>query len=407
MARIRKKYQMLSGVLNERTRRLWAAAEAEAIGYGGISRVVSATGLSWTTVVKGIDDLTEQRGTGRALPPDRVRRPGGGDKRLKDKDPTLLADLDALVEPATRGDPMAPLRWTCKSTRKLSDELLKQGHKASPQTVAVLLKEQGYSLQANSKTKEGKKSHPDRNAQFEHINETVKRFGLRGQPVISVDTKKKELVGNYKTPGREWRPEGEPEPVQMHDFPDPRVGKAIPYGVYDINNNEGWVNVGIDHDTPDFAVAAIRAWWKRMGSQRYTDATDLMITADSGGSNGARSRGWKMALQKLADETGIRITVCHFPPGTSKWNKIEHRMFSFISLNWKGQPLVSYEAVVHLIGATRTRAGLRVKARLDSRVYEAGVKIPEEAMQRIHLKPHDVHPAWNYTISPWTKVAKK
>ena len=398
MARIRKKYQMLSGVLNERTRRLWAAAEAEAIGYGGISRVVSATGLSWTTVVKGIDDLTEQRGTGRALPPDRVRRPGGGDKRLKDKDPTLLADLDALVEPATRGDPMAPLRWTCKSTRKLAEELSKQGHKASPQTVAVLLKEQGFSLQANSKTKEGKKSHPDRNEQFEHINRTAKNFGRRGQPIISVDTKKKELVGNYKTPGREWRPTGEPEPVLSHDFPDPVLGKAIPYGVYDVNGNEGWVNVGVDHDTPDFAVAAIRAWWRNMGSSRYPEATDLMITADSGGSNAARSRGWKMALQKFADETGLRITVSHFPPGTSKWNKIEHRMFCHITQNWRGRPLLTHDVIVNLIANTTTTAGLTIKAKLDTRSYPTGIEVSETDFDTINLQPATFHGDWNYVI---------
>ena len=399
VARIRRKYKSLGPVLNERTRRLWAAAEAEAIGYGGISRVVSATGLSWPTVVKGMAELEGQR-AGTALGPERIRRPGGGDKRLKDKDPTLLADLDALVEPATRGDPMAPLRWTCKSTRKLSGELQKQGHKASPQTVAVLLKEQGYSLQANSKTKEGKKSHPDRNAQFEHINRTAKSFGRRGQPVISVDTKKKELVGDYKTPGREWRPKGEPEPVQMHDFPDPAVGKAIPYGVYDVNGNEGWVNVGIDHDTPDFAVAAIRAWWRNMGSRRYAEATDLMITADSGGSNAARSRGWKMALQRLADETGIRITVAHFPPGTSKWNKIEHRMFCHISQNWRGRPLLTHDVVVSLIANTTTQAGLTIKAKLDTRSYPTGIEISPAQFETLNLALDRFHGDWNYVITP-------
>jgi DDE family transposase len=400
VARIRKKYEALTGVLNERTRRLWAAVEAEAIGHGGISRVVAATGLSWPTVVKGIAELEKQRTGGPALPPSRVRRPGGGDKQLKDKDPTLLSDLDALVEPTTRGDPMSPLRWTCKSTRKLADELKKQGHKASAQTVAVLLKEQGYSLQSNRKTTEGQSQHPDRNAQFEHINKMAKAFAKRGQPVISVDTKKKELVGDYKTPGREWRPEGEPEAVQMHDFPDPRVGKAIPYGVYDINRNEGWVNVGVDHDTPDFAVAAIRAWWKHMGSQRYPDATDLMITADSGGSNAARSRGWKMALQKLADEIGIRISVSHFPPGTSKWNKIEHRMFCHISQNWRGRPLLTHDVVVNLIANTTTRSGLTIKAKLDKRAYRTGVVVTKADFATLNIEPSRFHGDWNYAMAP-------
>jgi hypothetical protein len=322
--RIRRKYLMLGGVLNERTRRLWAATEAQAIGYGGVLQVSEATGLSRPRIVRGLRELEEQAAAEPAAL-DRIRRPGGGGKWLSDKDTTLLPDLDALVDPTTRGDPMSPLRWTCKSTAKLAIELNGQGHKISARAVAGLLKKQGYSLQSNLKTKEGT-SHPDRNAQFEHINDLAKTFSRRGQPVISVDTKKKELVGDYKNAGREWRPAGSPEPVQMHDFPDPRVGKAIPYGVYDVAGNEGWVNVGVDHDTPDFAVAAIRAWWRNMGSRRYPEATDVMITADSGGSNAARSRGWKMALQRLADETGIRITVAHFPPGTSKWNKIEHRM---------------------------------------------------------------------------------
>jgi hypothetical protein len=396
IARIRKKYKLLKAELNERTRRLWCASEAEAIGFGGITRVAEATGMSKPAILRGVRQL---RGEAE-LPAGRVRQRGGGDKPLKDKDPTLLPDLDALVEPATRGDPMSPLRWTCKSTANLSDELKKQGHKTSPRTVAKLLKDQGYSLQANRKTKEGKKSHPDRNAQFEHINETAKRFARRGQPVISVDTKKKELVGDYKMAGREWHPAGEPETVQMHDFPDPRVGKAIPYGVYDINHNEGWVNVGIDHDTPDFAVAAIRAWWKRLGSRRYPNATDLMINADSGGSNSARSRGWKMALQKLADETGIRVTVCHFPPGTSKWNKIEHRMFCHISQNWRGRPLLTHDIVVSLIANTATRAGLTIKAKLDTRSYPTGIKVSKDDFETLNLTLDRFHGDWNYVITP-------
>ncbi len=396
IARIRRKYKLLKAELNERTRRLWCATEAEAIGFGGITRVAEATGMSKPAILRGVRQL---RGEAE-LPAGRIRQVGGGDRPLKDKDPTLLPDLDALVEPATRGDPMSPLRWTCKSTRKLSDALKKQGHKASPRTVATLLKEQGYNLQANSKTKEGKKSHPDRNAQFEHINATAKRFGRDGQPVISVDTKKKELVGGYKTPGREWLPKGEPEEVLTHDFPDPRVGKAIPYGVYDRENNEGFVNVGIDHDTPDFAVAAIRAWWKRMGSRRYPEATELMITADSGGSNAARSRGWKMALQRLADETGIRITVAHFPPGTSKWNKIEHRMFCHISQNWRGRPLLTHDVVVSLIANTTTRAGLTIKAKLDKGSYPTGVKVSAADFETLNMRPAAFHGDWNYVITP-------
>jgi DNA-binding transcriptional ArsR family regulator len=390
---------MLNPMLNERTRRLWAATEAEAIGWGGIGRVAEATGLSRPTVARGLRELEEQRSTTATLAASRVRRPGGGDKPLKDKDRTLVADLDALVDPATRGDPESPLRWTCKSTRKLASELNNQGHKVSPQTVSVLLKEQKYSLQGNCKTKEGR-NHPDRNGQFLHINRLAKAFGKRGQPVISVDTKKKELVGDYKNGGKEWHPEGMPEQVQMHDFPDPRVGKAIPYGVYDINSNEGWVTVGIDHDTPDFAVAAIRAWWKHMGSRRYPDATDLMITADSGGSNAARSKNWKVALQQLADETGVRIAVSHFPPGTSKWNKIEHRMFCHISQNWRGRPLLTHDVVVNLIANTTTPTGLTIRAKLDKRSYPTGVPVTDEQLAALNLELAAFHGDWNYVIAP-------
>jgi DNA-binding transcriptional ArsR family regulator len=390
---------MLNPMLNERTRRLWAATEAEAIGWGGIGRVAEATGLSRPTVARGLRELEEQRSTTATLAASRVRRPGGGDKPLKDKDRTLVADLDALVAPATRGDPESPLRWTCKSTRKLASELNNQGHKVSPQTVSVLLKEQKYSLQGNCKTKEGR-NHPDRNGQFLHINRLAKAFGKRGQPVISVDTKKKELVGDYKNGGKEWHPEGMPEQVQMHDFPDPRVGKAIPYGVYDINSNEGWVTVGIDHDTPDFAVAAIRAWWKHMGSRRYPDATDLMITADSGGSNAARSKNWKVALQQLADETGVRIAVSHFPPGTSKWNKIEHRMFCHISQNWRGRPLLTHDVVVNLIANTTTPTGLTIRAKLDKRSYPTGVPVTDEQLAALNLELAAFHGDWNYVIAP-------
>jgi len=397
--RIRRKYKMLGGVLNERTRRLWAATEAQAIGWGGMSRVAEATGLSRTRIERGLRELAEQDATGQAMAPESIRRPGGGNKRHKDKDPTLLEDLDVLVDPETRGDPESPLRWTCKSTRKLAAELVSRGHKISAQTVAILLSEQGYSLQANRKTTEGR-SHPDRNAQFEHINALAKTFARQGLPVISVDTKKKELVGDYKNAGREWHPAGMPEAVQMHDFPDPEVPKAIPYGVYDINANEGWVSVGIDHDTPDFAVAAVRAWWKHMGSRRYPEATDLLITADSGGSNASRSRGWKAALQKLANEIGVRISVAHFPPGTSKWNKIEHRMFCHISQNWRGRPLLTHDVIVNLIANTTTQKGLTIKAKLDKRTYPIGIAIPKTEFESLNLKPAAFHGDWNYAISP-------
>jgi hypothetical protein len=397
--RVQQKYEMLSPLLNERTRRLWAATEAQGLGWGGISRVVEATGLSEPTIVRGLRELAAQRARGPALPPERIRRPGGGDKRLKAKDPTLVVDLDALVDPATRGDPESPLRWTCKSTRKLASELQSQGHQVSAQTVAELLKEQGYSLQGNRKNKEGR-SHPDRNAQFEHINRVAKAFAKRGQPVISVDTKKKELVGDYKNGGKEWQPAGMPEQVQVHDFPDPCVGKAIPYGVYDINRNEGWVTVGVDHDTADFAVAAIHAWWQHMGARRYPDATDLLITADSGGSNAARSKNWKVALQQLADAIGVRISVSHFPPGTSKWNKIEHRMFCHISQNWRGRPLLTHDVVVDLIANTTTRTGLTIRAKLDKRSYPTGLSVTDEQLADLNLERGTFHGDWNYAVAP-------
>jgi len=397
--RVQQKYEMLSPLLNERTRRLWAATEAQGLGWGGISRVVEATGLSEPTIVRGLRELAAQRARGPALPPERIRRPGGGDKRLKAKDPTLVVDLDALVDPATRGDPESPLRWTCKSTRKLASELQSQGHQVSAQTVAELLKEQGYSLQGNRKNKEGR-SHPDRNAQFEHINRVAKAFAKRGQPVISVDTKKKELVGDYKNGGKEWQPAGMPEQVQVHDFPDPCVGKAIPYGVYDINRNEGWVTVGVDHDTADFAVAAIHAWWQHMGARRYPDATDLLITADSGGSNAARSKNWKVALQQLADAIGVRISVSHFPPGTSKWNKIEHRMFCHISQNWRGRPLLTHDVVVDLIANTTTRTGLTIRAKLDKRSYPTSLSVTDEQLADLNLERGTFHGDWNYAVAP-------
>jgi hypothetical protein len=329
----------------------------------------------------------------------RVRRPGAGRRPLQESDPGLLAALEALIEPTTRGDPESPLRWTCKSTRKLADELTRQDHPVGPGTVRSLLHQAGYSLQANRKTREGA-SHPDRNAQFEYINSQVHRFQKRGQPAISVDTKKKELVGDFRNGGREWRPEGEPEEVRVHDFLDKTLGKAIPYGVYDMLNNQGWVSVGMDHDTAQFAANSIRRWWTGMGQRRFPRASQLLITADGGGSNSCRSRLWKVSLQQLADELGLKLFVCHFPPGTSKWNKIEHRLFSFITQNWRGRPLVSHQAIVNLIASTTTRAGLTVKAALDTNHYETKVKVSDEQLSRLRLTRHDFHGEWNYTLSP-------
>jgi len=328
-----------------------------------------------------------------------MRRPGAGRKPLTEKDPRLLADLEALVEPMTLGDPMSPLRWTCKSTARLAQEMGRQGHRVGPRTVAKLLVGLRYSLQANRKVLEGS-SHADRDQQFEYINGQVKSFQELGAPVISVDTKKKELVGAYKNGGREWRPKGCPERVKDHDFPDQELGKAIPYGVYDVHANQGWVSVGRDHDTPEFAVQSIRTWWRQMGQATYPKATELLILADGGGSNGYRVRGWKTHLQKLVDETGLRITVSHFPPGTSKWNKIEHRMFCHITQNWRGRPLVTHEVVVSLIGSTTTKPGLRIQAELDPKDYETGVKVTDEEIARVRLHKHEFHGEWNYTISP-------
>ncbi len=328
-----------------------------------------------------------------------VRRPGGGRKPITETDPGLLKALEALIEPVTRGDPESPLRWTCKSTAKLAAELVRQNHPVTDRTVATLLKQAGYSLQANRKTREGA-SHPDRNAQFEYLNACVQRFQKRGQPAILVDTKKKELIGDFKNGGREWRPQGQPEDVRVHDFLDKTLGKAIPYGVYDMLNNQGWVNVGIDHDTAQFAVNSIRRWWKQMGQRRFPRATELLITADGGGSNGHRSRLWKVSLQELADELALKLIVCHFPPGTSKWNKIEHRLFSFITQNWRGKPLVSHEAIVNLIAGTTTRTGLTVKAALDTNHYDIQIKVSDEELSRLRLKRHEFHGDWNYTITP-------
>jgi Rhodopirellula transposase DDE domain len=404
VATIRAKFEALRPYLDERRRRLWAAAEALALGRGGLTAVATATGLQRATIRVGIREL--QRGpatsrAGAAVPDDqqRVRAPGGGRKSLTTQDPALLRDLEALVEPVTRGDPLSPLRWTCKSTRQLAAELVRQGHRVSHTTVAELLHALNYSLQGTRKTKEGAE-HPDRDAQFAHINEQTRAFQQRGQPVISVDAKKKELVGDFQNGGREWQPVGHPEAVRVHDFLDRRLGKAIPYGVYDVAANQGWVSVGIDHDTAAFAVASVRRWWEQMGRPTYPTATELLITADSGGSNGSHTRLWKTELQRLADETGLRISVCHFPPGTSKWNVIEHRLFCHITQNWRGRPLVSLEVIVSLIGNTTTRAGLKVQAELDPAAYPTGVKVSDADFAAVQLEPAAFHGDWNYAIAP-------
>jgi len=386
--------------MDERMRRQWAAAEAVELGWGGISHVANATGISRTTILAGVRELKAQVGL-ESLPPG-IRRPGGGRKLLVETDPGLWDALDALVEPMTRGHPETPLRWTCKSTRRLAEELTRQHHPVSDRTVAALLHAAGYSLQANRKTREGK-DHPDRNAQFEYISQQVGRVQKRGQPVVSVDTKKKELLGDFKNPGQEWRPQGVPQEVRVHDFKDKKLGKAIPYGVYDVANNQGWVSVGIDHDTAYFAANSIRRWFEDMGSKRFPRAKELMITADGGGSNSYRSRLWKVALQDLADRLELKLKVCHFPPGTSKWNKIEHRLFSYITSNWRGRPLVSHEAIVNLIASTTTKTGLIVRAAMDTNVYETGLKVSDEVMGRLRLTPGEFHGEWNYTIAPRKK----
>jgi len=398
VARIRRKYRSLRSGLDERMRRHWAAAEARDLGWGGVSAVAEATGLSRVTITKGLREL-KQPARVRAAEAGRVRRPGAGRKPVTEHDPELDAALDALIDPLTRGDPESPLRWTCKSTYRLAEELERQGHPVSPRTVATLLHAAHYSLQANRKTREGA-SHPDRNAQFEYINGRVLAFQDRGQPAISVDTKKKELVGDFKNAGRTWRPRGEPEAVRVHDFKDDELGKAIPHGVYDLLNDQGWVSVGIDHDTAEFACNSIRRWWTQMGHRRFPRATKLLITADAGGSNNPRSRLWRLCLQGLADTLGLPVTVCHFPPGTSKWNKIEHRLFSFIANNWRGQPLVSVQTIVELIASTSTRSGLVVRAALDPKRYSTNVKVSDDQLATVRIKPHEFHGDWNYTIAP-------
>lgn len=397
--RMKTKFRTLGPLFDERLRRQWAAAEASGYGWGGIQAVSQATGLSPNTIRKGQRELVARQKKPHAPLPTRLRRVGGGRKRKTISDPELLEALEAMVDPATRGDPESPLRWTCKSTYTLASELTKQGHPVSPRTVGRLLRAAGYSLQGNRKTKEGG-AHPDRNAQFEHINAMVKQFQRRGQPAISVDTKKKELIGDFKNGGREWQPQGEPEEVRVHDFLDKKLGKAIPYGVYDLTNNQGWVSVGIDHDTAQFATAAIGRWWKKMGRSRHPQAAELLIMADGGGSNGSRCRLWKVALQDLADQLHMPIRVCHFPPGTSKWNKIEHRMFCHITQNWRGRPLISHEVIVNLIANTATQQGLKIRAELDQRRYPTGTKVSNAELQRVKLKPHKFHGDWNYTITP-------
>lgn len=397
---LRQKYSALAPALNERSRRLWAAVEAQSIGRGGIALVERAAGISHSTISRGIKELESAE---KPMDADHIRRPGGGRKKTAQKDPTLRRDLEALVAPTVAGDPQSPLRWTAKSLRTLSDELQAMGHATSHRMVGELLAEAEYSLQANRKSVEEGKRHPDRDGQFHYINEQVRKFQSLNQPAISVDTKKKELVGDFKNAGKEWRPKGMPERVRTHDFLIKENGKAAPYGVYDVTRNAGWVGIGIDHDTASFAVRTIRRWWQVMGRARYPQAKELLIMADSGGSNGSRVRLWKLELQKFANATGKAITVCHFPPGTSKWNKIEHRLFSYITMNWRGRPLVNLATIISLIAATRTKAGLRVRCELDSGRYPKGIKIPDAQMAKINLHRHDFHGDWNYTIRPATK----
>ena len=391
---ILNRYQLLAPEMTERSLRLFAAAEAKTWGRGGVVAVARILQITQGRISRGLKDLEEER-----LDHKQVRHKGGGRKKQVDIDPTLKDALENLISPYTRGDPESPLRWTCKSLRKLADELKFQGYKTSHRMVAVLLHELGYSLQSNRKTTEGKQ-HPDRDAQFKYINAKVKKLQKAGQPIISVDTKKKELVGDFKNAGKEWRPKGDPEKVRVHDFKDKELGKVAPYGVYDLTLNNGWVSLGIDHDTAAFAVSSIRQWWKKMGRLSYSKATHLLITADSGGSNASRNKLWKVELQKFSNRTGLTITVCHFPPGTSKWNKIEHRMFSFITKNWRGKPLIDRATIIKLIGSTKTNEGLKVRCELDENEYPRGIKISNEQLEKINLKRHEFHGDWNYTIRP-------
>jgi hypothetical protein len=399
---IQRRFEALDPVLDERGRRRFAAAEAMTAGHGGVAAVSRATGLARSTIGRALNELR----AGAEVDADRVRRPGGGRKPMSETDASLLDDLRSLVEPGTRGDPQSPLLWTCKSLRKLSQGLGEMGHEIGRTLVGKLLHKLGYTLQSNRKTREGS-NHPDRDAQFRYISERVTEALAAGQPAISVDTKKKELVGDFKNVGREWHPQGSPEEVRVHDFVIPELGRAVPYGVYDIAGDAGWVSVGIDHDTATFAANAIRSWWKLMGRERYPNASSLLITADGGGSNGSRVRLWKLELQKLADDLGVPITVCHLPPGTSKWNRIEHRLFSFITSNWRGKPLVSHQVIVQLIAATTTKAGLKVRCQLDQNTYPAGIKVSDDEIRAININRHDFHGEWNYTIQPSPHVPKR
>jgi len=397
-ARVREaqqRYRQMAPVLNEQSRRRFVALEARTLGHGGVSAMARISGLARSTIYHGLSDILDNS----SAPSGRIRKLGGGRKSKASQDPILVRDLKRLVEPATRGDPVKPLLWTSRSLHNLAEELAKEGHRVCPTVVGDLLRGLGYSLQANSKTREGGQ-HIDRDAQFHYINAQAEAFLATHEPIISVDTKKKELVGNFKNNGRQWRAKGRPELVNVHDFVDPKLSRAVPYGVYDITNNAGWVSVGTDHDTASFAVHAIRRWWKAMGKKRHPEATRLMISADGGGSNGYRVRLWKIELQKLADELALPITVCHLPPGTSKWNKIEHRLFSFITINWRGKPLRSYRTIVQLIAATKTDAGLKVRAELDENKYPKGVKISDAQLAAVNLSAHAFHGDWNYTISP-------
>ena len=388
--------------MNERTRRVWAASEALTAGPGGIAAVQRVTGLCYRSIVRGMGEAQSVSG----LEPARIRTAGGGRKRAEVRDPDLSFALEALVEPLARGDPQSPLRWILKSTRRLSQELSVQGHAAGRSLVCELLHALGYSVQANRKTREGS-SHVDRNAQFEYINDMATTFLKRRRPVVSVDTKKKELVGDFKNGGREWRLRGNPHEVRTHDFIDKDLGKVAPYGVYDLANNVGWVGVGISHDTAEFAVATIARWWRRLGHRRYPKARSLLITADSGGSNGTRVRLWKWELQKFADRTGLTLTVCHMPPGTSKWNKIEHRLFTFITQNWRGKPLESHATILKLIASTTTATGLKVYCELDDHSYEKGIEVSQEQMAQINIERHEFHGDWNYTIQPRRRAQKR